>query len=157
MLQRVQSLFLALAALAAIATWWFPVMAYSAGGGGYVFRTAGLLGPAGEPVEEAAFRLPFQWVLTALAAVLLVTIFLYGDRKRQLRVLRGSYLLTLLVIAFLFITDRSLRGWLGTMGPVEAHFGIAFFLPFATLLLTFLAERAIRRDEELVRSADRLR
>ncbi|MFN3876327.1 MAG: DUF4293 family protein, partial [Flavobacteriales bacterium] len=39
----------------------------------------------------------------------------------------------------------------------EAAFGAAFFLPFGAVLLGILAERAIRKDEELVRSADRLR
>jgi len=64
----------------------------------------------------------------------------------------------LAVIAFLFITDNSLRSYLGRNGgEVTDTFGVAYFLPLLTLVFAYLAERAIRADEALVRSADRLR
>ncbi len=157
MWQRKQTVFLAIASLLAAATWLFPVAEYDVAGARYTFLTQGITGPDGTTVEEVATRIPFQWVLTALAVILVVCIFLYGDRPRQMRIVRGTYLLTLLSVAFLFITDNSLRAWLGGMGEVQAHYGVSFFLPLAVLPFTFLAERAIRKDEALVRAMDRLR
>jgi hypothetical protein len=61
-------------------------------------------------------------------------------------------------IAFLFITDNSISSFLEDgVGRVSSSYGVSFFLPLATLLFSFLAERAIRADEALVRNADRLR
>jgi hypothetical protein len=40
---------------------------------------------------------------------------------------------------------------------VKASYGLSFVLPIVALVLSFMAERAIKADEELVRSADRLR
>ena len=39
----------------------------------------------------------------------------------------------------------------------EENFDISFFLPIAGIILNMLANRFIRKDEELVRSVDRLR
>jgi hypothetical protein len=74
-----------------------------------------------------------------------------------MRFVRGTYLLLLGVIAFMFITDRSVNGYLSTGGLVDAGYGLSFVMPIVSLVLTFMAERAIKADEELVRSADRLR
>jgi hypothetical protein len=70
---------------------------------------------------------------------------------------RGTYLLMLGVIAYMFITDRSVHGYLEEGGAVTASYGLSFVLPIVALVLSFMAERAIKADEELVRSADRLR
>jgi hypothetical protein len=40
---------------------------------------------------------------------------------------------------------------------LEGEFQPAFYLPTLALMLNLLANRFIRRDEQLVRSADRLR
>ena len=74
-----------------------------------------------------------------------------------MRFVRGTYLLMLGVIAFLFITDNSMRAYLERSGEVVSSYGPSFFFPMVVLVLAFLAERGIRKDEELVRSVDRLR
>jgi hypothetical protein len=108
-------------------------------------------------VADVQVRMPFHVVLSVLAAVLLAAVFLYRDRQRQRRVVRGCYLVVLLVIAFQVITLRSVQAWLEASGPVGTRLGWSMVAPVLTLVLAFLADRAIRRDEELVRSADRLR
>jgi hypothetical protein len=61
------------------------------------------------------------------------------------------------MVAFLFITDNSVQAYLEVDGEVERHFGLSFFAPVVALILAFMAERAIRSDEVLIRSVDRLR
>lgn len=157
MWQRKQTIFLALAALLALATWAFPVATYERAEEQFTFRTNGLFNGSGALVEEVGLKVPFHIVLTVIAVALVACIFLYGNRPRQVRFVRGTYLITLAVIAFLFITDNSIQSYLEPGGPVLNHYGASFFFPLGTLILSFLAERAIRADEELVRSADRLR
>ena len=155
MWQRKQTLFLFVAAILLAATWWLPINLYEVDGRQYELRTTGLYN--GEGGEEASTDMPFQWLATAAAAVLVVVAFLYRDRMRQVRVARGVFLVILLIIAFIFITDRSSRVHLSESGEVVARYGWSYFLPMASLIFTYLAVRSIQADEELVRSADRLR
>jgi uncharacterized membrane protein (UPF0182 family) len=157
MLQRKQSLFLLLAALLLGATWLFPIATYQRGDAGFQLRSTGLFTTEGVPVTDVELKVPFHLVLTVLAVGMVVAIFLYGNRPRQMRIVRGTYLLMLAVIAFMFIVDRSVTSYLAQGGAVETRYGLTFVLPVVALVLAFLAERAIRADENLVRSMDRLR
>jgi hypothetical protein len=157
MIQRKQTLFLALAALLSFSTWLFPVSAYQRAGETYLFMTSGIVGPDGNVLEDPVMQLPLHIVLTALGVALAVSIFLYGNRLRQIRLVRGTYLITLLVIAFTFITDNSIRSYLSGAGIVEHSYGLSYFIPLLVLVLAFLAQRAIKADEDLVKSMDRLR
>ena len=157
MIQRKQTLFLALAALLSFSTWVFPVSTYQRAGERYLFMTSGIVGPDGNVLEDPVMQLPLHIILTILGVALAGSIFLYGNRPRQIRLVRGTYLITLMVIAFTFITDNSIRSYLSGSGPVERSFGLSYFIPLLVLVLTFLAQRAIKADEDLVKSMDRLR
>ena len=157
MLQRKQSLFLALAALLAFSTWLFPIATYQRAETTFELRTTGLFTSEGVEVVDVGLKMPFSIVLSLLGVALLVTVFLYKGRPRQMRFVRGTYLLMLGVIAYMFITDRSVTGYLEQGGAVITSYGLSFVLPIVALILAFLAERAIKTDEDLVRSADRLR
>jgi multisubunit Na+/H+ antiporter MnhB subunit len=157
MWQRKQTVFLVLAALLAMATWAFPVATYERAQDHFTFRTNGLFDAGGKAIEEVGLKVPFHIVLTVIGVALLACVLLYANRPRQIRFVRGTYLITLATIAFLFITDNSIHTFLEPGGAVVNHYGVSFFLPLGTLIFSFLAERAIRADEALVRSADRLR
>ena len=98
--------------------------------------------------------MPFSILLSLLALALVIAIFMYKNRPRQMRFVRGSYLLMLAIIAFMFITDNSVGAYLE---GAERTFGLSFVMPLVALVLTVMAERGIRADEKLVRSMDRLR
>jgi uncharacterized membrane protein (UPF0182 family) len=157
MLQRKQSIFLALAALLAFATWVLPITTYQRGEEVFILRTTGLFTGAGIEVPDVDMKVPFAILFTVLGAALAVWIFFYRDRPRQARFVRGTYLAILLVIALLFITDNSVQAYLEQGGTVKSSYGLSFVAPLVMLVLAFMAERAIKADEALVRSADRLR
>ena len=138
-------------------TWLFPVVTYERAQDVFTFRTNGLFGRDGAALADVGVKVPFAIVLSVLGVALLGIIFLFKDRPRQIRFVRGTYLLMLGVIAFLFISDNSIQSYLEQGGVVASHYGASFFIPLVMIALTFLAERAIRADEALVRSADRLR
>ncbi|HNR54473.1 MAG TPA: DUF4293 domain-containing protein [Flavobacteriales bacterium] len=158
MWQRKQTIYLVVAALMALATWLFPVVSYEHAGDQFIFRTTGFFNAEGTEVVDVDLKLPFSVLLTVIGVALLGCILLYKNRPRQMRFVRGTYIVTLAVIAFLFITDNSLQSYLGRNGGlVSGTYGAGFYLPLGTLILSFLAERAIRADEALVRSTERLR
>lgn len=118
-----------------------------------VFRSNGLFGADGQEMVDASLPVPYHIVHSVIAAALLITIFLYGNRPRQARVVRGIWLITMLMAGMQYISSNSIDAYLKAGGS----FGIAFFLPIGTVLFAILAERAIKKDEALVKSADRLR
>jgi hypothetical protein len=161
MIQRTQSLYLLLASLLALATWFFPISTHQRGDAVYELRTTGLFTSDGQEVQEEPGQrithVPFEVVMTVIAVALAGCILLYRNRPRQMRFVRGTYMVVLGTIAYLFITDRSVQAYLGQDGPVRSSYGLSFVLPLIILVLAFMAERAIKADEDLVRSADRLR
>lgn len=143
MIQRFQSLYLLVAALL------FAIMA---------FRPLATVAQPG--VEELQVVGAFDLVGVGIGAIViallnLVAIFLYSNRKRQIKVVR-----LLLVISALFTGLVFADHYQYEQGLEEgAVYSYAFvtFLPAVALILQFLALVRIRKDERLVRSMDRLR
>ena len=84
-------------------------------------------------------------------------IFLFQNRKLQVKVVRVSILLTaskLLMVFFHYTTkvENMMEATVedGTYGP-------ALYFSVVAIVLLILAQRAINKDEKLVRSADRIR
>lgn len=153
MLQRIQSVHLLLASLCAGATWFFPVRSWTNGDGRVEFLTRGLFNAEGVELLDIALPAPYHILHSVLACALLVAAFLYANRLRQARVVRGIWIVVLLVGVLQFISCNSIDAYLRTSGS----YGASLFLPIGTVLFAFLAERAIKKDEALVKSADRLR
>lgn len=143
MLQRIQSIFLFLAA-------------------GSCFGLFGAdAADTPEPVADSAlfadasytvFDVPLLIGLFALAGVLLlVTIFLFKNRSLQIKLTLGGVLLVVLAVgygAYELFTDSA-------AALATPDLGVA--LPILAIVFSFLAQRYIKKDEKLVRSADRLR
>ncbi|MBK8948685.1 MAG: DUF4293 family protein [Flavobacteriales bacterium] len=157
MIQRKQTLFLALAAVVAALANLFPFATYTVGDLHVVFRSTGLFMGDGTALEEASPKVPFAAVLGLLAVLALVAIIFYKDRGRQLRLVRFTYLLALGALAFGVITDRSIQVYMAGRGAVAVSYGAAFAAPLLVLVLAFLAERGVKADEALIKSMDRLR
>ena len=85
----------------------------------------------------------------------LLSIFLYNNRPRQIQ-LAGVLAFLAVVLTVLF----AVLGYLNAQHLPEgaaAHLQLGGALPPTAIVLLLLAHRAIRKDEDLVRSSDRLR
>ncbi len=109
----------------------------------------------------AAFDISGAWmglvlvILFALAALITVyTTFLYRKRMAQVRLGRYNMFIHAAMILTAFFFVDTIRGQIDDSG---FSYGAGIVFPVVSLLLILMASRAIRRDEELVRSADRLR
>lgn len=154
MIQRIQTIYLALAAICLILTAVFGFSDYQWGENGVVFAINGV---SPNPKEINTW-FPYYIVLPIIAAICVVTIFQFKNRKRQMQICRLLYLLILAVIVFLFLDVTGLTSQLVDEGTeVVVGYGIGMFLPVAALPFVFLASRAIKRDEKLIKSVDRLR
>jgi len=88
-----------------------------------------------------------------IGLITLITIFLYKKRKLQMRLCLLNVLLTLSLIALIAYYAFNFNGYY--VMNQDYLFGIC--LPALMILFLFLARSAIKKDEELVKSLDRLR
>jgi len=94
--------------------------------------------------------IPFMFITSAILSI--STIFLYKDRKLQFVIGRVIVLINLFLLVLLIYLSLTLSGETSV-----SEKGIGMFLPILVILLIVLANKAIKKDEDLVKSADRLR
>ncbi len=151
MIQRIQSVYLLLATALLVTTIFLPV--------GYFLDSNGLLyffSPlhASIPSVGLSFTPWGQLALLILGALVsFATIFLFKNRKLQVRmcvfnilILIGYYVVFL--VFMILIKEK-------THTSFQFSFGLC--LPFIAMILNYLAIRGVRKDEQKIRAADRIR
>ncbi len=143
MLQRVQSIWLLLAAAFAAITFRFPFYT-----GGRIVDAATNAVAHGELNATSSIWLSILTVLTG--AIAFVTIFLFDNRKLQLKLCYLGIFLTIVLLVVYFLEIGKFVAGTGT-------FALSCIFHFAILGFYILAARGIWNDEKLVKSMDRLR
>ncbi len=96
--------------------------------------------------------------LTILVTLLsLVTLFMFKNRKRQLVLTRILNLSLTGLIVLLYVYSDFRIQTIASGSEYSTTFLLGAYAPLLSIFLVFLAAKAIKKDEELVRSADRLR
>jgi hypothetical protein len=158
MLQRIQTIYLAIAAIACILLFFFPLANYySEIQGNYKFYIYGIRSMDPEPAVlfNNFFTLPLIFLNVASFIFTIATILLYKNRPLQIRICAFNVLanIVLLMVIFFFYATK-----IKTMTGIEPDYNYAgMIMPLVSLVFLILASRAIRKDEVLVKSADRLR
>jgi hypothetical protein len=156
MIQRIQSLYLFVVAVACTLLFFFPMIDYiDPGKGTYKLFATGLRSYSDLPGFLFFWQTLPVLALVAVSLVLaLITIFLYKKRTLQFRLVNINVLINVLLVALVFLLySRIFENRLQI--PSEYQFGI--YIPLISLVFLVLASRAIRKDEALVKSTDRLR
>jgi|WetSurMetagenome_2_1015567.scaffolds.fasta_scaffold228984_1 hypothetical protein len=142
MIQRIQSVYLFIAAALLVVTMFFPVAAY-----GDV--QINLLD------HDVPFH-PYGLLLVAGAAAIisLVNIFMFKNRTLQLRLCAVN-----IVVITLYYLTYIVYGLLAKTvgGHLRFIISIGTVLPAISLILMFMAFHGIKRDDDKVKAADRLR
>ncbi len=177
MIQRKQTLFLLVAVCAMAMCFMFPIASFNAKAplGVPVSGELNLIAKEnpslmndilnGEAVTMGQKEYIKVWPLTVLtilsAVVALVAMFLFKNRVMQMRVVAIAFLLGVVDIFLIFIwaVDSYISKVTVPMActDIDVHYGIGTWCPIVAVILMFLAQRAIKKDEEKVRAADRLR
>ncbi len=156
MIQRIQSVYLILAAISALLLFFFPVAWFYGNMHTiefYVYQVKDHI-PDSTPFVESAFTLPLILLTAIIGALALLAIWMYKDLRRQLQFVRMGMFFTLAQIAALFFFYSD---YIAKRVGAEADYEFGIFLPVIALLFFFLATRGIQKDIKLIRSADRLR
>lgn len=148
MIQRIQTIFLALIVVLFAILFFVPVYKIT-------------ITMDGMPL--ASYRslaaLPVLLVSAGVVALIaLVAIFMYANRKRQLLVVNIGMLLSLLLFSLCLLFPEVFSGAsVMTTPPAVTGFSMGTFIIALFPALFFLAGRNIKKDEKLVKAADRLR
>ncbi len=149
MIQRIQTIWLLIASVLAVLMFFYPVeelnnekelMIYS-------FQSLNLFGIAG--FIKTGYIIAGLSVLIAFFSF--TAIFLYKRRTLQMRLCTVISLLDifLLVLIVVFSVNKA-------NSPVVS-IGLSGILPLIIFILVLMARRAVRRDDLLVKAADRIR
>ncbi len=106
-----------------------------------------------EKLNVGLFQAALVFLVFAIMVITIIATFKYKKRVLQIRLGRLNILLLLTLIVLSFVYIDFVKAQL--LADIDYREGI--FFPFVSIILIFLANRAIRRDEALVRSAGRIR
>ena len=155
MIQRIQSILLLLSTCVLLISLFTPVWTATSNGTSYALDAYNI---------TITYETTTTSKLTYFAAILLgisialtlFVIFKYKNRVLQMRLNMMNTLLICMVEGLFFWNIRETKLLIGSAEFTE-HFGMAFYMPLAALMLCFYAGKRIQKDENLVRSVDRLR
>ncbi|EAR00042.1 DUF4293 domain-containing protein [Maribacter sp. HTCC2170] len=136
MIQRVQSIFLlVVACISALLPIWLNL--WKNADGNEVFAQT-----------EMGTMIAFY----SSAVLAIVAIFLFKKRQNQFVVNRLNMILNLFLLGFFVYRSLNLSG-----ETLVSEKGIGMLIPVFSIVFLVLANRAIKKDEDLVKSVDRLR
>ncbi|MCX2679640.1 DUF4293 domain-containing protein [Galbibacter sp. EGI 63066] len=136
MIQRIQSIYLLIVVIVSSALP-FLVNLWTNNDGQKVYATDNML---------------YLGLFIGIAALAFVAIFLFKNRKNQFVLNRLNMILNLFLLGFFVYRSLILSG--------ESNIsekGIGMLLPIVSIVFLVLANKAIKKDEDLVKSVDRLR
>jgi len=155
MIQRIQTIFLFLTTLLMVLFLFLPIISFTGDTGKhYCMYSNKLMEISGQEIQ-ILIRNYFISGTIALVIPLLsfLVIFLYRRRRLQMKLV-SLVILMILMYIFIFITRTAT-----TIRVYDAQWGPEWpvLFPFIAMVFMVLAWLSIKRDEELVKSYDRLR
>ena len=134
MIQRIQTLFLAVSAIINVTVFFTPIYRHS----------------MNDP--SAWIGIVFALLLTGATLISLIAIFRYGNRLEQIKWVKAATYMQISALAVSVGILFTLGGFGTFLWREIAGIGLIFF----ALILQWFAVVYIRKDEELVRSMDRI-
>ena len=145
MIQRIQTLWLLLAALVNAGLFFFPQ--YKA----EIMQN----GVAVTQYIRVNDHYPSLLVALVITAMPVIAIFMFRNRTKQRNLALVSLVATVGFIAATLMRVSNFNN--GTSAPVNGTYWIGSILPVISIIFLFMAISGIRKDEKLVKSLDRLR
>jgi uncharacterized membrane protein YidH (DUF202 family) len=153
MIQRIQSLYLLLVAAIYSTLFFVPINEMICTNHILKLSIWGLFEITGNQQELIIEVFPLLIITIISILIALVTLFLYKNRKLQMRLSLYNSILSLgMAFLMLFYVYQ-----ISENNHTQIGFSMGLLVPFITFVISILAFRAIRKDELLIRSIDRIR
>lgn len=156
MIQRIQTIFLALVVIISIISSFLPIMGLSGAAGDFIMNHYKTISIADASIITKNMGVGVLQGIVLLVAI--ATILLFKNRSLQVKLSKLNILLiTLEIVAIVMYSDLAKSTISTNVEEVVISLKLGAFIPVLSLILTYLAIRFIKKDDALVRSADRLR
>ena len=159
MIQRIQTIFLLLVATGMTLFLIFPLwMKFNADTGELYQITAIQLNHIDGSGNESKIYIPYiisAGLATISIVVALIEISQYKNRLNQIKM--GAINSLIMAGALIIVVYTTYTGQTDFTPEIRGKYLIGIFFPVGALLFNSLANRFIRKDEQLVRSVDRIR
>jgi len=152
MIQRIQSVWLFLASLTIFSLLLIPVVSNQTGATETWIMVSGLYQKTNGASQKLQAFLPLLISTVAVGVMCFAAIFCFRNRTMQKRVIVAAIAMIGGLSFWIFNYARRIPGDID-----NASYGAGAFIPVLAILFCLLALRGIRKDEQLLRSADRLR
>ncbi|TXE03654.1 DUF4293 domain-containing protein [Algoriphagus aquimarinus] len=158
MIQRLQSIFLFLVAVAMGLTLGLDLWVQEVADSGEIWKLNALfmnqLDASGEVLQSSS-----NWYVAALASFVglmaIISIFQYRNLGRQMMLNMVNSLLMVALVAIVFLTTSGVNSEISAAD--NGTYEIGFWAILAAMVCNMLANRFIRKDVALLKSVDRIR
>ena len=164
MIQRIQTLFLIVAFISTILLFFYPVAniteytqvkSETLETDYYELSATGFYDPSPDSIPQLSryVFVPLIIIIIMVLVLIVYTIFRYKNRLHQLKLVKMSIFLNIVMIAAIFLNYPKL--FIDSQIDIEP--GLGAYFPLISLIFLLLANRYILKDEKLVKSTERLR
>ncbi len=152
MIQRVQSLFLLVSVILLSVLSCLSVAEIMIDNNIYSYKTFGIYSQDGY-YELIAHTYPLFILIIISTIIIFISIFLFKKRLLQLRLCLISIFLQsgIYGLGYFYIYQLSNKY------EILIHYSFAIIIPLISIILVYMAMRAIKKDEILIKSLDRIR
>lgn len=157
MIQRIQTVYLIIGSVAMFLSFVFPIVVFEGMSGlDHVLSALSFAREDGES-HKLLNHIPYMILASLAGGVLLANVLLYKNLNLQRQIGRLLYLLLIASIGTMFWLIFSNMSSLESLDLKTDFYHVGFYLPFVALIMNFMANRGMRRDQNLLKSLDRLR
>ena len=131
----------------------FPIGNIITGDVKLVFKATGLYQVIQYKTEAQSYYYLLVALILLCAIVSLIAVFLFKNRKLQMKITQLSIILNAVVLVGVFYYSNAAE----EAADAKMHYQVGILMPLIAIIFLILAYRSIKKDEDLVRAADRLR
>lgn len=155
MWQRIQTLYLTIAILINLVAYTINIAYFELEDQIHDFCLYGLIDTNSGEMLYSTTSLSIINMLSILVS--LVVIFTFKKRQLQIKLSQLNLFIQVVLVAAIFFMIDSAAAELNLDTEIHLEYGIGIALAILPLFFIYLAIRAIKKDEALIRAADRIR
>lgn len=164
MIQRIQTLFLAIATIAIILMFFFSFASITEftkiqnemlETDYYEMSVMGIEDPSPDTIPQINLlvHIPVLILVSVIFILIVYSILRFKSRRQQMNFVKITFFLNIILVAGIFLNYQELF----TSVPINIELEMGAYLPLISLVFLILANRYILKDEKLIKSVDRLR
>jgi len=155
MLQRIQSIFLLIAGICGIIVAFADLAQFTSENTHYIFRAYSIKMENNGLLTEYQKTYPVAILANTSGVLAFIILFLFKNRKLQLKLGKLLLLTSVLLVASIFLYVDSMHKVLDP--ATQTNYLLGSFLPPVMIICAYLANKFIKKDEDLIKSVNRLR